>query len=222
MLLEVVNTNDGSTTILNKDLNATYHSKFGAVEESKHIYINNGLQHAISCFGKTITIIEIGFGTGLNALLTLQEANLQKLDIQFYAIEKYPLPKEIYKNLNYVSFVRSIEGDKFNKIIECNWEEEVTIDPFFKITKFNKDIHDLPALPNAHLIYYDAFAPDVAPDMWQMPVFEKLYNTLPQKGCIITYCAKGEFKRMLKQTGFIVEALSGPVGKREITRAIKS
>ncbi|MBL7911147.1 MAG: tRNA (5-methylaminomethyl-2-thiouridine)(34)-methyltransferase MnmD [Bacteroidia bacterium] len=221
MQLEVVNTNDGSTTLLNKELNATYHSKFGAVEESKHIYINHGLVPSMSYFGNSINIIEIGFGTGLNALLTLQEATLQKLNIHYYAIEKNPVPKELYKKLNYSSFVKTLEEDQFERIMASEWEEQITLNPFFKISKLQKDIHDLPTLPQAHLIYYDAFAPAAAPDMWQKPVFDKLYNVLPQKGSIITYCAKGEVKRTLKQTGFIVEALPGPSGKREITRAIK-
>lgn len=221
-MLEVINTDDGSTTIFNKELNATYHSKFGAVQESTHIFINNGLRFAANFFGPNLNVMEIGFGTGLNAFLTLQQATLKKARIHYFTIEKYPVPENLFSQLNYPEFITQIERNYFYDLHHCKWNEPVNINPYFTLTKYKGDVKEMELTEKAHVIYYDAFGPGVAPEMWQPHIFEKLYNVLLKKGNLITFCAQGEVKRVLKRCGFNVEPLQGPPGKREITRAIKN
>ncbi len=217
-MLEILNTADGSTTILNTELNATYHSKFGAIQESTHIFINNGLKFITKT---NINVLEIGFGTGLNAMLSLQEAIKENLNINYLAIEKYPLEKEVFEKLNYTELL-NVEKKEIETILNCEWEKEKKINSNFSITKFNSDANEFNYAQKADVIYYDAFGPGAAPEMWQSPIFEKLYPILNTGGCIITFCAQGELKRILKRCGFTVESLQGPPGKREITRAIKN
>ena len=139
-MLEIVNTADGSTTLLNKELNATYHSKYGAVQESKHIFIKNGLNKALDTFGIDLLVLEIGFGTGLNAFLTLQEATLKKLQVYYFTIEKFPVPENLFDKLNYPDLITEIEKKYFSDILKCNWEEAVKINPYFTITKYKGDV----------------------------------------------------------------------------------
>jgi len=219
-MLEVINTADGSTTIFNAELNATYHSKFGAIQESTHIFINNGLRTVANNNDKKINVLEIGFGTGLNAMLTLQEATTNKLHVNYLAIEKYPLTKEIFDKLNYTELINA-EKSQLNAILNGDWEKENNISTNFSITKIKGDANEFNYIQKADVIYYDAFGPGAAPEMWQSPIFEKLFTILNTGGCIITFCAQGELKRILKRCGFKVESLQGPPGKREITRAIK-
>ncbi len=221
MQLEVVHTNDGSTTLLNKELNATYHSKYGAMQESKHIFIDCGLNYAQSVFGNELTVLEIGFGTGLNAMLTLAEAMNNNLKIDYTAIEKYPVTKEIYRQLNYRSFISNTEQNYFDELLNCTWEKKNKIHLNFDLLKLQGDAREIQFTKDTQIIYFDAFAPSASPEMWQAPLFEKLFATLQKRGSLITFCAKGEVKRTLKHCGFIIEALPGPIGKREITRAIK-
>ncbi len=217
-MLELIHTADGSTTILNTELNATYHSKFGAIQESTHIFINNGLKFITK---KNINVLEIGFGTGLNAMLTLQEAIKKNLNINYSSIEKYPLEKEVFDKLNYVELIDTNKTE-LSAILNCEWEKENKINSNFSITKFKSDANEFNYIQKADVIYYDAFGPGAAPEMWQSTIFEKLYLILNTGGCIITFCAQGELKRILKRCGFTVESLQGPPGKREITRAIKN
>ncbi len=217
-MLELIHTADGSTTILNTELNATYHSKFGAIQESTHIFINNGLKFITK---KNINVLEIGFGTGLNAMLTLQEAIKGNLSINYSAIEKYPLEKEVFEKLNYFELI-DVTKEQLDSVLNCEWEKENKINSHFSITKFKSDANEFSYTQKADVIYYDAFGPGAAPEMWQSPIFEKLYSILNTGGCIITFCAQGELKRILKRCGFTVESLQGPPGKREITRAIKN
>ncbi len=219
MALRVQHTQDGSVTLLNTVVNATYHSRYGAMQESKHIYIEQGLKQVIKLFDSPLQVFEMGFGTGLNAWLTWQEAKQHALHINYAAVEKYPVPPELYPELNYAE-----EGpgrEAFQRLLHLPWQQPVTVDPFFTLAKFKTDINDFIFPEPLHLVYYDAFDPQAAPDCWSPALFEKLFTAMARGACLVTFCAKGDVKRLLKQIGFKVENPEGPFGKREITRALK-
>lgn len=223
MDIELLATDDGSHTIRNKLLNATYHSKHGAINESRHIYIEAGLHHVLKQFGKSeaLNILEIGFGTGLNALLTLKEALEKELQINYVSIEKEPIPIEIVNELNYPHLLGFDNSTIFSDLHTKPWNQSKTISANFSIEKRLSDINQFYPDKEFHLIYFDAFAPANSPDMWHPDIFKKLYQNLIPNGCLLSFCAQGEFKRLLKARGFKVESLPGPKGKREITRASK-
>jgi tRNA U34 5-methylaminomethyl-2-thiouridine-forming methyltransferase MnmC len=216
--LEVITTRDGSKTILNKALNATYHSKFGALQESQHIFIQNGLLYAKDVFGEELNVLEIGFGTGLNALLTLRETVKSNLRVNYYTFEKFPIPPTLYKDLGYAE-EKENEEVLFSKLHESEWDKEIQLTNHFKITKYRSDAIQSVFPGNIHVIYFDVFAPSIDPGMWSPSIFIKLHQNLSPRGCLVTFCAKGEVKRMLKEIGFSVETLAGPPGKREMVRA---
>lgn len=212
-IFEIIKTKDGSDTVYSKVFNATYHSVHGALQESQHVYIKNGFLSASHQFDE-VHILEVGFGTGLNACLTLN-TNCNK-HVFYHGVEKHPLPKEIYTSLNY-------QGKQYDTTMlhECSWNIEHHLTPTFHFTKINGDINTIHFSKNYNLVYYDAFAPAAQSDLWNKVLLEKIINSMFSKGIIVTFCAKGEFKRTLKSLGLIVETLPGPSGKREMTRAIK-
>ena len=220
MTLEPRYTADGSVTLLNTVLNATYHSRFGALQESRHIYIDCGLKSAAATFGTSLSVFEMGFGTGLNAWLTQQEAKRSGLVIDYRAVEKYPVPHELFGSLNY-STNRS-EADDLMHILSAPWEKAVPTHPYFSITKIRTDITGFDFPGGLHVVYYDAFDPATSPDCWSPGIFQCVYAAMCQQACLVTFCARGQIKRLLRETGFFVETLTGPPGKREITRAIKT
>lgn len=220
MKLEPRYTADGSVTLLNTTLNATYHSRFGALQESRHIYIDCGLKHAAATFGSSIRVFEMGFGTGLNAWLTQQEAKKSGLTIDYTSVEKYPIPPELFGTLNYASDKTAEEDLRF--ILSAAWEKAVWTHPYFSITKHHKDVLDSDFPKGLQVVYYDAFDPVTSPNCWSPSIFERLYSSMQQHAFLVTFCAKGQIKRLLRETGFFVEALCGPPGKREIIRAIKT
>ncbi len=211
--LEIVKTSDGSKTVFNKEFNATYHSIKGAVTESKHVFIEAGLNYTVKVFGNEINILEVGFGTGLNAALTFEESEKQDLKIVYYGVEKFPLEKDAADKLEYNSF--------HQKIVDLEWNKKIEVSKNLTFTKFELDIHELETEMKFHCIYFDAFAPEVQPELWTEKLFFRLKDLLLERGCIVTYCAKGDFKRMLKKIGMKVETLPGAPGKREMTRAVK-
>ena len=195
-----------------------YHSVHGAIQESRHIFINSGFRF---CKADPVRIFEVGFGTGLNALLTALECCVDKRVVEFTSVEKYPLTQEITQLLNYKVFT-GFEGDKlFTLIHSAEWESSQEISAYFSIKKIRAD------LINAHfegiydLVYFDAFRPDKQPEMWGMDIFAKISSLMSKNGILVTYSAKGEVKRNLRANGFEVSFLPGPPGKREIIRAIK-
>jgi len=216
--LEFLLTRDGSKTILNKALNATYHSRFGAVQESQHIFIQNGLRYAEKTFGNTLNVLEIGFGTGLNALLTLRETLKSDLRVNYYTFEKFPISEDLYRRLEYAD---PGEESMFIQLHESRWDEEIRLTNQFVITKYNSDATDSDFPENIHVIYFDAFAPSADPGLWAPLIFTRLHQCLTLHGGLVTFCAKGEVKRMLKEIGFRIETLAGPPGKREMIRAVK-
>lgn len=221
MQLEVLHTQDGSVTLLNKQLNATYHSTHGAVQESRHIFIERGFDHVTQVFGNNVHVFEIGFGTGLNTFLTLQQGLKNKVTVRYSALEKFPVPDTLFDALNFAGFAEKEQEPLFKNIFSCAWNKPMQIAPGFELTKHQGDVSTFQFPENIHLVYYDAFAPGVAPEMWQPVIFERLFKSMPLGAALVTFCAQGAFKRMLKETGFKVEALPGPPGKREMTRAIR-
>lgn len=201
-------TSDGSHTIYVPDLNEHYHSVNGAVQESVHVYIEAGLN---ACALSDISVLEIGFGTGLNALLSLREAKKRGISLRYTSIEKYPLASELTDRLNY----------DVQALHSAPWNEWVAVDPLFSLFKMEADIRCCRLADTYDVVYYDAFAPDKQPDVWSQDIFDRIVAAMNPGGVLTTYCAKGEVRRMLQRAGLTVERLPGPPGKREMLRGRK-
>ncbi|WP_423127803.1 tRNA (5-methylaminomethyl-2-thiouridine)(34)-methyltransferase MnmD [Gaoshiqia sp. Z1-71] len=210
---QLIHTEDGSHTLYVPEIKEHFHSIHGAVQESKHVFIENGLQQ---CPKDELTILEIGFGTGLNALLTLMYKG-PKI-IHYFGIEKYPLAENEFKRLNYPEQLGENLKGPFLKIHECLWNQAIAIVPGFQLTKVEADLpdFDFSELPPIDLIYFDAFAPDKQPEMWQEAIFAKIAQNTVSGGRFVTYCAKGEVRRALIRCGFKMQRLPGPPGKKEM------
>ena len=217
MSLEIITTEDGSSSIINKNLNECYHSTSGAINESKHIFIENGL---LACKKKVLNTLEVGFGTGLNALLTQIICDKNKTINNYHSIENLPILSKDYLALNYCKQL-NIKDDNFMKMHNSSWGEKITISKYFSLLKINIDLQTFNPTTKYDLIYFDAFSPNKQPELWTYNIFKKLYKNLNNNGILITYCAKGAFKRTLKEIGFEVSSIDGPIGKREITQAKK-
>lgn len=217
---EIEITADGSHTLFVPELNEHYHSINGAVQESKHVFIDAGLHR---CSKEEINIFEVGFGTGLNAFLTLVEAASISKTIRYTGIEAYPLDIETIKKLNYPQHYSIHYQDLYYKLHSVEWGVEASISPTFSLTKLHADLtaFDWSELKNIDLIYFDAFAPDKQADLWTQDIFDNLYQIANDGAVMTTYCAKGVVRRMMQQAGFTVERLPGPPGKREMLRAVK-
>ncbi|MCF6353181.1 MAG: tRNA (5-methylaminomethyl-2-thiouridine)(34)-methyltransferase MnmD [Cyclobacteriaceae bacterium] len=214
-------TEDGSHSLQVPAMNETYHSSHGAIQESNHVFIKNGLDY---WFGKNqekeLNIFEVGFGTGLNALLTLQKGVQVNVKINYTSIEPHPLNTDLTNQLNYAQQI-GIGQAVFQQLHSCAWEEFTAITSNFSLTKINAAFVDVATINKVDLIYYDAFAPSKQPEMWAYELIEKCYAMLNKNGVFVTYSAKGQLKRDLKQAGFSVESLQGPPGKFEMVRARK-
>ncbi len=222
MHLEIRQTNDGSNTLYVPDLNEHYHSVHGALQESQHVFIKHGLEYALEQ-KRDVKILEVGFGTGLNAILTLPYALSQQAFIQYDTLEKYPLTTEVVERLHFEQFILNPEQlDYFKQMHASPWNEPADLSPYFTLQKIHETLEEF-SPPDAYydVIYFDAFAPEKQPELWTEEVFAKLYKAVRPGGVLVTYCAKGAFKRNLKAAGFIVEALPGPPGKREMTRGTR-
>lgn len=217
MEFKLVHTADGSHSIYLPKLNEHYHSVHGAIQESIHVFIKSGFHAANQ---NPLNILEIGLGTGLNALLTMIKNRDQPRLVNYTCLEKYPLTPEIYTSLNYPELLNA-GNQEFFKIHEVSWEKPQLIDDWFCITKHHVSIQQWQSYQQFHLIYYDAFAPEKQPEMWTEDVFLKLFELLELGGFLVTYCAKGVVKRTLRTCGFEVQTLPGPPGKREMIRAVK-
>lgn len=214
-------TQDGSHSIFSEKYGVSYHSKYGAIQETQHVFINAGLRlKAVE--QSNISILEIGFGTGLNAFMTYLESEKRGLTIDYTGVEAYPITPEIASDLNYATQVQQPESQAIlNKIHEVEWESSHFLNEHFKLTKVKKMFQELNYHNQFDIIYFDAFAPTSQPELWEIPLLTSMYNALKTNGIFVTYCAKGQFKRDLKAVGFTVEAIPGPPGKREMTRALK-
>jgi tRNA U34 5-methylaminomethyl-2-thiouridine-forming methyltransferase MnmC len=212
--LKKVTTKDGSPTLYVPELNEHYHSINGAIQESLHVFINEGLQKVIKDYLK---ILEIGFGTGLNAVLTQQIAEDQNINIYYEAIEKFPLEYDFISDMNF----SEIPNSSFKEIHLAEWGYSVQITDFLTIKKIKTDLLTYNPIAKFDLIYFDAFAPDKQPELWTKEIFSKLYKCLISKGILTTYSSKGSVKRALREAGFTIERIPGPAGKRHMLRAIK-
>jgi tRNA U34 5-methylaminomethyl-2-thiouridine-forming methyltransferase MnmC len=217
--MELIVTGDGSHTIFIPEMNEQYHSVNGAITESEYVYIDKGYRF---CNVSNLTVFEVGFGTGLNCLLTLAEANRSRRHTKYISIEKYPLEKEIIQKLNYESLVPGA-GDYLARIHLAHWNEDVKISEFFTLKKLQADLLDYQFENDdkADVIYFDAFGPDKQPEMWTPAVFSLVYNLTAENGIFVTYSAKGEVRRQLAACGFAMERLPGPPGKIQMLRGIK-
>ncbi len=214
--LELIITEDGSHTLIHKELNETYHSSFGAIQEAYHVFIKSGFDLVKS--KNEISILEIGFGTGLNAYITYLESLKSGQIVNYYGLEKFPVKKSIWNNLNYPIQLKSNPQD-FSHIHECNWNGEIKIDQDFYLTKIQEDLENFSFSKKVDLIYFDAFGPNIQPHMWTKSVFEKMYHCLNPNGILVTYSCKGDVKRAMLKSGFKIEKIPGPPGKREMLRA---
>jgi len=210
-ILEI--TEDGSHTLYLPEMDEHFHSVHGAIQESVHVFINNGLKR---CQQPEIHLLEVGFGTGLNALLSF--LNRQDKIIHYYSLEKYPLTEAEFCQLNYAQAYSPEVQANFLKMHQSPWEQPIEIAANFKLTKLNCDLRtaDLSELPAFDLVYFDAFAPGKQPDMWSDAIFQKISLQCKPGAIITTYCAKGDIRRSLQKNGFAMQRLPGPPGKREM------
>ena len=212
-------TEDGSHSIYVEGLDEHYHSIHGALQESQHVFIKNGLN---CCDKKSLSILEIGFGTGLNALLTMLEAQKNGLNISYQTLEKYPLQANEYFGLNFEKSLDLQNGLCLQELHNCVWENDIQITQNFTLHKTQTDLKQW--LPNKmyDLIYFDAFAPEKQPNLWSEAIFKKLFDAMNPFGILSTYCAKGQVRRNMIAAGFSVARVPGPPGKREMMVARKS
>lgn len=219
MKREIIQTLDGSTTIHLTEWDECYHSKHGAIQEAQHVFIKNGL----SLFqNQKVAILEIGFGTGLNAFITLLEAKKMQQTIDYVGVEAYPISAEEVLKMNYVSELNADkESTLFDTIHESNWGEKVLINDGFTLTKRNQFFEEINDDNTYDLIYFDAFGYRVQPELWSTEIFRKMFKALKNNGVLVTYAARGVVKRSMIEVGFTVEKLEGPPGKREMFRARK-
>ena len=212
-------TDDGSHSMFSQEHGVSYHSKHGAIQETQHVFIDAGFQFKATS-NNTLSILEIGLGTGLNAFMTLLESEKTGHQINYVAIEAYPISLEEAVSLNFHSELKQ-DISKFLKLHNSPWEEVNPLNDNFLFTKNKKRIEELEFKDQFDIIYFDAFAPNAQPELWEESILQKMYDALKEDGVLTTYCAKGVVKRTLKKVGFTIEAIPGPPGKREMTRAIK-
>ena len=212
-------TADGSHTAINQALDKTYHSIHGAYQESQRVYIELGLLAAFEKFPTSeLHIFEMGFGTGLNALLTVREATLHKRPIVYTAVDAYPMLEEDARQLN---FDELLETNYLAQLHESPWNELIEINPYFTLTKIDSRLQDFQTTDRFHLIYYDAFAPTAQPELWEPEIFAQMAHLLLSGGMLTTYCSRSYVQRNLRAAGLTVEKHNGPMHKRDILRAVK-
>ncbi len=224
--VNIIITEDGSHTVAVPSKNITYHSIHGAIQESLHVFIQAGLEHFINHnpdhqFG-SVHIFEMGFGTGLNALLSLQHAIQHKQNLFYQTIELYPLSTENVLSLNYTDRMEQCLKESFYAMHQCKWNETILLHPYFSFQKTKTDLAKFETATRFHLIYFDAFDPHTQPELWTESIFKKMLDMLYTNGILVTYCSKGAVQRALKAAGFTIEKLKGPPGKREVVRAVKN
>lgn len=221
---KIIKTADGSVTIHLPDWDEQYHSKHGAVQEALHVFIKMGLHHFLQRYKETeVAILEIGFGTGLNAFITFLESQKIPLQFNYTGVEAYPVTPEEILALNYAENLSAErQGWVLKKMHESPWEQSVAISENFKLEKLKKKFNDINARNTFNIIYFDAFGARVQPELWTEEIFEIMYNALKKNGILVTYSAKGSVRRALQKVGFVVERLPGPPGKREMLRGTKN
>ena len=222
---KIVITDDGSSTIHLPEWDEQYHSKHGAIQEAYHVFIKHGLSYFLDTHvgvEQPISILEIGFGTGLNAFITLLESEKKVTAIRYTGVEAYPVSMDEIKQLNYPTALNVVDkNDLFMLLHRSPWEFAQQVTAHFSITKQQKFFCEINACNKHDLIYFDAFGARVQPELWTEAIFQKMYEALKPNGVLVTYSAKGSARRAMQAVGFMVEKLPGPPGKREMLRAIK-
>lgn len=220
MKREIIITDDGSTTIRIPEWDENYHSTHGAIQEAKHVFIKNGLD--LFQNQDSISILEIGFGTGLNAFITFLET-LNKEKVNYVGVEAYPISQEEIAQMNYVSELDSeMYQEIFDKMHSCDWENQETITENFLLTKRKQFFQDIEDKNQFDLIYFDAFGFPLQPELWSEAIFKKMFDALLPKGTLVTYACRSSIKNAMLSVGFSIEKLPGAPGKREMLRATKN
>ncbi|WP_127846630.1 tRNA (5-methylaminomethyl-2-thiouridine)(34)-methyltransferase MnmD [Psychroflexus aestuariivivens] len=222
MKRKIITTGDGSKTIQISEWNEQYHSTHGAIQEAEHVYINSGLEYFKTDFTKEILVLEIGFGTGLNALLTSIWAEKQQMKINYTGVEAFPVSSEEIQLLNYSEQLVSTNAKQlFKEIHNCKWEKFGAISEYFNLKKIQIFFDEIQYQKEFDVIYFDAFGARVQPELWTEQIFKIMYEALRKNGVLVTYSAKGSARRAMKSVGFQTEVISGPPGKRHMIRAVK-
>ena len=227
MKKEIIQTKDGSTTFYLPELNETYHSKNGAIQEAYHVFIKNGFSlfegHELLRTGeaKPISILEIGFGTGLNAFITSLESQNNNQTVDYVGVEAYPITQEEALTMNYANQIDASKTEVFQKIHQIDWEIPIQVNPTFQLTKRKQLFQDIVDVEVFDLIYFDAFGYDVQPELWSDKIFEKMFIALKSGGVLVTYACRSVIKNSMISAGFKIEKLPGAPGKREMLRASK-
>ncbi len=222
--MEILKTADGSHTLFSKKFNEAYHSRHGSLQESNHVFIESGLNYFIqhNPLQKPISILEIGFGTGLNALLTMLYAEKNNVKIDYRTVEAFPVDIAVVKQLNYTELLGfEYCYGPYHTLHLCKWEEKHQVTPFFAFQKNKGEVQSSDLGQKHNIIYFDAFAPTHQPDLWTTEVFSKIYYSMSENGILVTYCSKSTAQQAMREAGFFIEKPVGPWGKREMIRAHK-
>ncbi|MGY8909266.1 MAG: tRNA (5-methylaminomethyl-2-thiouridine)(34)-methyltransferase MnmD [Flavobacteriales bacterium] len=230
MKREIFITSDGSTSIHLPDWNEQYHSKHGAIQEAYHVFIKAGFEKFLDTISQkkestqtNLSILEIGFGTGLNAFITFLEADKKNIKIDYVGVEAYPVAADEVEKLNYVTELKAENNQLvFNEMHITSWDEKHTISDDFNLTKRKQFFNEIDDDNTFDLIYFDAFGATNQPELWTEEIFQKMFTALKAGGILTTYAAKGSVRRAMQTVGFTVERLAGPSGKREMLRAVKN
>lgn len=214
----IIKTEDGSSSLYVPEIDEHFHSVHGAITESLHVFIHKGLRNI--CLNN-INVLEIGFGTGLNCILTYRDAQTSKKSITYHSVELYPISKDEFDELNYCNIIGVEYQNVFQKMHSSPWGIETQVDDFFYLKKIQNNLLDVHFDSSYDLIYFDAFAPGKQPEMWTYDIFKNISDSTKSGGILTTYCAKGEVRRILKSVGFDVVRTDGPPGKREMIIATK-
>lgn len=215
--MKLLLTDDGSHTIYSEHFDEIYHSRHGAVTESQHVFIQNGLA---AMTATNVKVFEAGFGTGLNALLTWIYAEQHGMTVHYIGIELYPVSESILSEINIASLFPGHE-DKFRRLHQAAWGQDIILDDHFSLHKIKGSLTGSVIPAGQDLIYFDAFSPDRQPELWSQVIFSRIYGAMNPNGVLVTYCSKGYVRRNMQEAGLLIEKLPGPPGKREMVRAKK-
>ena len=219
---KIIITDDGSKTIHIENWDEQYHSKHGAIREADHVFLKNGFFHCLKKNNyKNLSILEVGFGTGLNAFMTYLEADKLQQYVNYTGVEGYPVSKAEIDQLNYAELLAPDHSEEFIKMHDDPWALQIQISPCFSLTKRRQFFSDITDSNTYDLIYFDAFGSRVQPELWTEPVFKIMFRALKDQGVLVTYSAKGSARRAMVACGFKIERLQGPPGKRHMLRATK-
>lgn len=222
--IRLIETHDGSHSLYLPALNETYHSIHGAIQESQHVFIRMGLHFYLDLHrNNKVKILEVGFGTGLNALLTFKDLSKKKIKTWYDTIEPFPIEEDVWSKLNYVEQLKmDNEQDIYGQMHRASWETKTELGEGYLFTKLKSKLEEIELQDNHYdLIFFDAFAPNKQPEIWQLPQLIKVVESMKEGGVFVTYCAQGQFKRNLKEAGLEIESLPGPPGKKEMVRGVK-